>query len=69
MHNFGRYPRREIAMSYTVPAASIERIGSRFIRAIEPLFRTLERFQTIALSTRRKTSVFGQIFNGLARHI
>jgi len=23
MHNFGRYPRREIAMSYPAPAASI----------------------------------------------
>ncbi len=69
MHNFGRYPRREIAMLYPAPIASIERIGSRFIRAIEPLFRTLERFQTIALSTRRNTSVFGRVFNGLARHI
>ncbi|MEH2517009.1 hypothetical protein V1279_002582 [Bradyrhizobium sp. AZCC 1610] len=47
-------------MSYPVPAASTERIGSRFIRAIGPLFRTLECFQTVGKnpSKREKNKLF-----------
>jgi len=51
MHNFGRYPRREIAMSYPMPAgleldhSGVFRAASApFIRAIRWLYRTLDGF-------------------------
>ena len=55
-HNFGRFPRREIAMSHPVPAAPVEnnyRQRLRFVCAIRRLHRPLDRCQTVG-----KTPVF-----------